>query len=129
MQTDLPSSITGQSQLQLTIGRLLDEAKDAAGERRAESREPFFSPVTVTLEGQQQFSCFSRDISPSGIGLLHYMAVEPGEVVLTIPSKSCRHVRIRAKIVWCRPCGEGWYLSGARFLDVISPSEAGPSTA
>jgi hypothetical protein len=51
------------------------------------------------------------------------MALEPGEVMLTIPSKSCGQARIRACIMWCRPCGEGWYLSGARFLDVILPSE------
>ena len=55
----------------------------------------------------------------TGIGLLHCIAVEPGEVVLKIPSKTCGDVRIRGEIVWCRPCGEGWYLSGARFVEVM----------
>jgi hypothetical protein len=131
MQTDPNSTINDQRQLQVTIRRLLDEAKDAAGERRADSREPFFSPVTLTFpaEGQRQFSCFSRDISPSGIGLLHYMPVKPAAVVVTMPSKSRGNVRIRSQIMWCRPCGEGWYVSGARFLEVMPPAEAVPPTA
>jgi hypothetical protein len=23
------------------------------------------------------------------------------------------------RIVWCRPCGEGWYISGGRLVDVV----------
>ena len=114
------SILCDQSQLRATVRCLLDEANDAVDERRGERRESFFSPVSITLEGQRQVSCFSRDISRRGIGLLHYMAVELGEVVLTIPSKSWGPIRIRAQIRWCRPCGEGWYLSGARFLEVLS---------
>jgi hypothetical protein len=126
MQPDLQSTTTtGQHQLQAMIRHLLDEAKDALGERRAERREPFFSPITLALpgEGQPQFTCFSRDISPAGIGLLHCVAVELGEVVLTIPSTSGRPLRIRGQVMWCQSCGEGWYMSGVRFLDVVSSCE------
>ncbi len=112
---------TGPVGLQKIVHALLDEAREGADERRTEKRESFFQPITLVLEKDQrrQFSCFSRDISATGIGLLHYMAVEPGEVVLKIPSKTCGDVRIRGEIVWCRPCGEGWYLSGARFVEVV----------
>jgi hypothetical protein len=108
--------------LRKIVRLLLHEAREGAYERRAEKREPFFHPVTLVLgqDPQRKFTCFSRDIAASGIGLLHYMAVEPGEVVLTISSKSCGNVRIRSEIVWCRPCGEGWYLSGARFVEFLS---------
>ena len=44
----------------------------------------------LAQDGGRQFTCFSRDISATGIGLLHCMALEPGEIVLTIPSKSRR---------------------------------------
>lgn len=103
------------------VHRLVDEAKEKNTERRGEKRDPFFKPVRLAFVGEErrQFTCFSRDISPSGIGLLHYLTVEPGMVVLTIPSEACGDVRIRAEIVWCRPCGEGWYVSGARFLEVL----------
>ncbi len=108
--------------LQEIVHLLLNEAREGVDERRAEKREPFFHTITL-VRGQdqrRQFTCFSRDIAASGIGLLHCMAVEPGEVVLTIPSKTCGDVRIRSEIVWCRPCGEGWYLSGARFVEFLA---------
>ncbi len=113
-----------QSHLRRTIHRLLEEAKEVDGERRTEKRIPFFQPITLALAGNErrQFSCFSRDISPTGMGLLHCASVELGEVVLGIPVKSSGQVRIRAEIVWCRPCGVGWYTSGARFLSVDGPA-------
>jgi hypothetical protein len=100
----------------------LSEAREGAAERRADKRESFFQPITLVLEDdpRRRYSCFSRDISATGIGLLHCMALEAGEVVLTIPNKSQGNVRIRSKIVWCRPCGEGWFLSGARFVEVLA---------
>lgn len=96
---------------------LLSEARAGVEERRAEKREPFFHPVNLVLakDPQRQFSCFSRDISTNSIGLLHCMPLELGEVVLKIRSDLCGEVHIRSEIVWCSPCGEGWYLSGARF--------------
>ncbi len=107
---------------QEVVRLLLDDAREGADERRVERREPFFQPVALVAgeDQRRQFSVFSRDISATGIGLLHCMAVEPGEVLLTIPCKSCGKVRIRSRIVWCRPCGEGWYMSGARFLEPVA---------
>lgn len=108
--------------LQETVNLLLHEARDGFDERRAEKRQPFFTPIQIAFanDERRQFSCFSRDISATSIGLLHYMAVQPGEVVLTIPSKLCGKVRVRSEIVWCQPCGEGWYMSGARFVELLS---------
>jgi hypothetical protein len=127
MQAETSLTLGIQSQLQAMVRRLLDEAKDAGSERRTERRVPFFSPISIT-EGPVQFSCFSRDISPSGISLLHYTAMELGKVVLTIPSKRYGLIRIRTNILWCRPCGEGWYLSGAHFLEVLPSTERHEST-
>ncbi len=123
MQASEQRSIgTNPELLKKTVRHLLHEAREGANERRAEKRESFFSPVrfSVTGDSRREFSCFSRDISATGIGLLHCMAIEPREIVLTIPSKSFGDVRIRSEIVWCRPCGEGWYLSGARFVEVLA---------
>ena len=107
--------------LKNTVHHLLYEAREGANERRAENREPFFSLVRLSFaeDPRRQYSCFSRDISATGIGLLHFMRVEPGEIVLKIPSKSFGDVRMRCEVVWCRPCGEGWYVSGARFVEVL----------
>ena len=107
------------SKPQQTIRELVAEASsEQFHERRAEKRHPFFCPVAITLNNEQlqQFSAFSREISNSGIGLLHNMPVEREEVVLTIYREGGPTVNLRAQIIWCRPCGEGWYLSGARFI-------------
>ena len=104
-----------------TIEQLLGGKKPHAEERRADTRQPFFASVTVAVKEngeQRNYSCFSRDISPTSIGLLHNMPLESGEVVLTIPRQSGA-VRFRGEVIWCHPCGEGWYLSGVRFLAVI----------
>ena len=71
-------------------------------ERRSTDRQPLFRPVTVTtLAGAgKRYSAFSRDISESGIGLLHNMPMELEEVSLTIGSDSETAVRIRASIKW-----------------------------
>ena len=112
---------TNDDLLKKTVHHLLNEAREGVNERRVQEREPFFAPVRVSLaQGtRREFTCFSRDISSAGVGLLHFMEVEPGEIVLTIPSESCGDIRIRCEIVWCRPCGDGWYTSGARFVEVL----------
>lgn len=102
------------------IGCLLGEARRLEGERRSHDREPYFRPVIAAFTGgarARETACFSRDISPSGIGLIHDAPVEPGETLLTIDSVSSGPIRLRAEIIWCEACGNGWYLSGARFDD------------
>jgi hypothetical protein len=113
-QTDLVREI---------VHELLEETKPLKQERRAELRHPFFRPVHVIVEEQgicRNYSCFSRDISPAGIGLLHNMPLQRGEVVLTFPRQSGGEFQLQAKVQWCQPCGEGWYLSGAQFLGTVA---------
>jgi len=102
-----------------TVRRLLNEAKAEVEERKEADRTPFFGPVDIVIEedGQQwHFSAFSREIAPTGIGLLHNMPLDPGEeVVVRILRESASEVRLRSKLRWCEPCGEGWYISGAEF--------------
>jgi hypothetical protein len=114
---------TRHGALQETVQNLLEEARQGVEERRAEKREPFFAPVLLSLpyEGARQFTVYSRDVSATGIGLLHFMSLERGAVVLSIPSGSRGKVRVLSEIVWCQPCGDGWYLSGARFLELLPP--------
>lgn len=93
--------------------------KDHA-EPRAATRSPFFGPVTIGLNGAEfpQFSAFARDISHLGVGLLHIMPLECGEVLVTIRREGEAPLALRTQIIWCEDCGEGWYISGGRFIDV-----------
>ena len=116
-----PTRYLEQERLSHTIKRLLDDEKAERGERRDHTRQPFFGPVTIVVPEngkQRDYSCFSRDISPTGIGLLHNMPFECGEVTLTVQRQS-GDVCFRGEIIWCRPCGEGWYLSGVRFIATV----------
>jgi hypothetical protein len=115
--------VLAQRQIEQTVLRLLNAARDEEQlERRGEPRYPFFRPVSLLMDGPQrrQFSAFSREISKSGIGLLHNMPLELVETTLAILGPVGEVCRFRTQIVWCRPCGEGWYLSGGRFLDIIA---------
>jgi hypothetical protein len=111
-----------KDQLEKTVILLLHEAREGLDERRREKRHPFFAPIQIafTQDAMRQRSCFSRDISATGVSLLHYMPLKAGEVVLTIPSKLCGTVRIRSEIIWSEPCGEGWHISGARFIAILA---------
>jgi hypothetical protein len=123
MSTDADfTSLTGHAQLQESVQRLLSEARSIVDAYRAEEREPFCRPVTLTFPHStlRRVTGFAKDLSATGIGLLHCMAIEPGEVILTIPSVSAGLVHIRSQILWCAPCRRGWYLSGARFLETVA---------
>lgn len=100
------------------IYELLAEAHDNELHDRRAHRVPFFRPVTIQTEGDRRYSAFSRDISEWDIGLLHNFELSPGEVGIAISCRSGYSVPLRARIVWCRSCGEGWYISGGEFVGI-----------
>ena len=86
--------------------------------RRFAARYPFFQSVIVSNadDSVHQFSAFSRDISATGIGLLHNQPLDLGFVYLRIENTSGVSI-LPATIAWCNPAGHGWYMSGAQFID------------
>jgi hypothetical protein len=109
----------------MAIHELVIEAHDEGKrDRRNEVRYPFFRTVTVQVDGCRH-SAFSREISSCGIGLLHNVQLAPGEVEVTIPSRRGHSVRMRTRIHWCRPCGDGWFISGGTFVDVVGVGAMG----
>lgn len=101
------------------IYELIVEARDYEKNARRYNRYAFFRPVSIRIEGDRHYSAFSRDISAWGIGLLHNFELTPGEVGIAISSEQGYSIPLRARIVWCRPCGEGWYISGGGFVGVV----------
>jgi hypothetical protein len=99
----------------------LFSALKAEADQRVSQRYPFFRPVTITIGGcgGKKVSAFSRDISPSGIGLLHSMPLDTDRLRLSIPWTEGHPLEIRTDIRWCAPAGEGWYLSGGRFVPLV----------
>ncbi len=100
------------------LAEIFDERLD----RRDATRQSYFGPVTLHLDGADhlQFSAFARDVSPLGIGMVHIMPVEKGEVIVALQLPSGATVKLLTEIVWCKDFGDGWYASGGRFLDVLT---------
>ena len=105
-------STTTSSQLLLEELMRIAEA-DFQNERRSEPRLPFFRAVTISVDGYR-FSGFLREIALTSVGLLHNMELPLKEVKLTV---SGQRESFRVAIVRCKPCGEGWYLSGGKVID------------
>jgi hypothetical protein len=111
MSTRAAKSAAGKAIYQLIIEAQNEDMRD----RRSEVRFPLFRPVSLRPGDGHVYTAFSREISASGVGLIHNFPLEQCETELTIASEQGYSVKVRAKIVWCRACGEGWYVSGAQF--------------
>lgn len=103
------------------IYQLIVEAKAAQKtDRRAEVRYAFFRPVSIEMDDGHRYSAFTREISETGIGLIHNMDLNEVEVEISVRSDLGYSIRVRTEILWCHACGEGWYISGGRFAGIAS---------
>ena len=102
------------------VDRLLSAATGEEEQRRGSCRFSYFARVTLSVPGdgtRVRLTCFSRDVSEGGIGLVHHFPVIPGEVRLEVHLNGAEPATVAGTLVWCAPAGDGWYLSGVRFAD------------
>lgn len=117
-----PLAATGEDaacSFQQMIEELMAQARaDDQMDRRGAARYPFFRPATLHSHRAEldPHLAFTRELSTSGVGLLHNMPLEPGRYLVTIHPAQGPSCSIPTEILWRRPCGEGWYLSGGRFV-------------
>lgn len=109
------------SDMALLVESMVKEEVAASRERRSAHRVPFVRPVIVQLDGEAQpFYSFSKNISSSGIGLIIRLAPPSGTVAkLSIQRLKGVPTNVRAEIRWAEPFGEGWYLTGWKFLSQV----------
>jgi hypothetical protein len=93
------------------------EHVDAANARQAERLELSVPAEIVTRRGNV-IAAMTREISRTGIGLLHRGAISPGEVTVKMASDT-REYQYRVMVEWCTPTDNGMFLSGGRFLGRI----------
>jgi len=106
------------------LGPILEEAQqDDEQNNRVGIRHPFFRPVTVVLNDGRRCSAFSRDLSVTGIGLLHDTELLLSEVEVSISTAWGYFVKVQTRIIWCLPCGDGWHLSGGQFVSIPEKSD------
>lgn len=105
------------------IQRLIKEVQASQlRERRAVDRKPFVRPVQITTEKSpdEPEQGFSRDISLHGIGVIGKTEWRDSSIAtLVIHSLDGRNVTVKAEVRWCKPYGNGWYLTGWSFLGEV----------
>jgi hypothetical protein len=105
----------------LRVRMALRELLTDKREQRRERRIPYLASVAISPVGipGEKSSAFVRDLSPTGIGLVHLVPLHTDNVVLTLRLPRDRTVAVVTEIVWCRGFADGWFASGGRFLDVL----------
>ncbi len=97
--------------------QLLEDAMEDGNERRAFGREPYVHPAMLELENDENHhSAFIRDVSVSGIGLIHFVPIEPQRISILTRRRNDEVINVLVDITWCVPSGEGCYMSGGTFV-------------
>jgi hypothetical protein len=81
-------------------------------------------PAEVTTSRGNTVAAMTREISRSGIGLVHRGSISPGEVTVRMASET-REFEYRVLVEWCHPCENGMFMSGGRFLRKATAGAAG----
>ncbi len=82
---------------------------------RANERLELSVPAEIRTRRGNTISAMTREISRTGIGLLHRGSISPGDVVVRMASDT-REFQYTVRIEWCSPCDNGMFMSGGRFL-------------
>jgi hypothetical protein len=98
------------------IPRLVADARMCAErERRTDTRYPFFRKAVIHLDDQHH-SAFTRNISETGIGLMHTVDLPLCNVELYIITDHGSCLKFRARVERCEPSSGGLYISGLTFF-------------
>jgi hypothetical protein len=99
-------------------------------ERRTDTRLPFQRAVHVRalpdeeqpldFDGAEIVTAYTRDITPTGIGLLHDQPLAGGRALLTFELLGGDSLSLVAELTWCRYIGGFWHLSGGRLIEVAT---------
>jgi hypothetical protein len=101
--------------------KVLLAAVDRKATHRLAARLSYFRPALITFEGGKSVtSGFTRDISSQAIGLLHDVPVNLGPIRVRVSALNGEELDLRVDIEWCKQDGEGWYLSGGRFVQLVA---------
>ena len=103
------------------VDRLIKEEQRYEQDKRSVHRTPFVRPVTIYLSDDGgEIAAFSKNISAGGIGLLISQPIEAeAKAKLEIHALRGAPLRMLSESRWCHEFGNGWYLSGWRFINEL----------
>jgi hypothetical protein len=118
MEPALENECSGDAEIRAALAEFLS---DGVSDGRSAKRQPRFGPVKLfrPVGDQRYVSAFARDLSMEGIGLIHLVPLEPGQILMPLVLPSGRQIVLIVELLWCRDYGSGWYASGGRFLGVL----------
>jgi hypothetical protein len=82
---------------------------------RGNERLELSVPAEIRTSRGNTVAAMTREISRTGIGLLHRGSVTPGDVIIRMASET-REFQYNVRIEWCHPCDNGMFMSGGSFL-------------
>jgi hypothetical protein len=82
---------------------------------RANERLELSVPAEIKTQRGNTIAAMTREISRTGIGMLHRGSLSPGKVIVRMASET-REFQYHVLIEWCSPCDNGMFMSGGRFL-------------
>lgn len=90
---------------------------------RTNERLELSVPAEIKTGRGNTIAAMTREISRTGIGMLHRGSVDLGETSVRMASET-REFEYRVQIEWCTPCDNGMFMSGGRF---VQNEEDGPT--
>ncbi len=94
-------------------------------ERRRDRRFPF--PMLMTLwpadsdRLDTSFVIVGKDISERGLGFFHQQPILCRRAIVVCETPNAEPLAFLIDINWCRFTCQGWYESGCRLLETVSP--------
>lgn len=118
-----------QQQLRKAVRQVLRRHRTGPGdvERRKHDRVAIVQPVKVRTEDNREFTCLTRDLSPTGIRLVGTRRLLGQKVEVRLADgEGMPPWRFAVRILWTCPLGEDMFENGGTFLDVAE--DAPPAT-
>lgn len=104
---------------ELLTALLNEEGNWSMDERRRDARQPFVRPATLVFGDRsgERMPGFTRDLSDSGIGLMHRFSIGAGDIAtVTIGRLWDGPVTLKCRCQWCTAGNSGWFQSGWQVL-------------
>ncbi len=100
-----------------SFGGLTETHYATGNDRRSAPRRLLRVPAELMTGRGNTVSAMTREISRSGIGLIHRGAVPLGEARFALQGDDLQSNHRLVRIEWCIPCRNGMFLSGGQLLE------------
>jgi hypothetical protein len=127
-----PSQMYSDVQIQVRGLLTASHPRNEMAERRREGRYPFPHLICLTPVGSDGLTpegetvvVVGKHLSERGLGFYHPKPLPYRRMIASLETANGRCVAFLIDLNWCRFMRQGWYESGGRFLQAVSPPVEG----